>query len=199
MEIRKLSREQIQTVYHAYMVHDFDRNELRPLFSLLAGFDRGEYDCFGLYDEEKLCAYAYFVRLPSEEGGNICLFDYLAVIPAQRGQGIGSRFLQALPAHLPDARLIVGEMEDPDVPCSGDERAIREKRRHFYLKNGFLDTGVRSLVFGVDYALFEVPTGPSHSHDEIKKAYTSLYRSILAPLFFQTQFYLKDLSLDKKE
>ena len=190
MEVRTLSRKQIEEIYHAYMRDDFARNELRPLFSLLAGFDRGEYDCYGLYEQDALRAYAFFVRLPSD-GGDICLFDYLAVIPDLRGQGTGSLFLKALSDKLRGARCIVGEMEDPDAPCSDKERLIREKRRRFYMKNGFLDTGVRSEVFGVDYAIFEVPTGQTHSPDEIRGIYTALYRSILAPLFFKTQFRVK--------
>ena len=70
MEIRKLTRAQITEIYHKNMKRDFAGNELRPLFSLLAGFDRGEYDCFGFLDGGVLLAYAFFVRLPSD-GGNI--------------------------------------------------------------------------------------------------------------------------------
>ena len=43
-----------------------------------------------------LLAYAFFVILPGEEGPSL-LFDYLAVVPALRDQGIGSAFIAALP------------------------------------------------------------------------------------------------------
>ena len=191
MEIRKLTLlSELESIYNTCMIRDFPPNERRPLASLAAGWNRDEYDCYGLYEGNELLAYAFFVRLPGKSGFNY-LFDYLAVCEGHRGEGIGSAFLRLLSGRIQNAECIVGEMEDPDAPCEGQERAIREKRRRFYMRAGFLDTDVRACVFGVDYLLFEVPTKRAHTKDEIREIYTSLYRSILLPPFFETQFHLK--------
>ena len=67
-------------------------------------------------------------------------FWYFAVPEEKRGRGIGQRILAALLARYED-RSAVLDMEDPAQP-GAPNAAQRRRRRDFYLRNGFRETGV---------------------------------------------------------
>ena len=176
---------QVERLYEQRLRKDFPRNERRPLSSLRRSWEQGAYDCYGLFRGEDILGYAFFVRL-----GQSFLFDYLAIAEAHRDEGLGSLFLRQLAACFSGADCVVGEVEDPDKAPDPAARALRERRLRFYLRSGYRLTGLRATVFGADYQLLEVPTGRTHSAGELREAYTALYRSILPPLFFRTQFHV---------
>lgn len=184
MSIRRLTDfAQIEAIYQTRMKRDFARNELRPLASLRRSWQRDAYECYGLFEGEDLLGYAFFVRL----GGNY-LFDYLAIADGHRDEGLGSRFLRELAACLAGADCVVGEVEDPDRASDDETRALRERRLRFYLRSGYRKTELTSRVFGADYRILEVPTGKTHTTEQLRAVYTELYRNILPGLFFRTQF-----------
>ena len=67
-------------------------------------------------------------------------FWYFAVPEQRRGRGIGQRILAALLARY-EGRSAVLDMEDPAQP-GAPNAAQRRRRRDFYLRNGFRETGV---------------------------------------------------------
>ena len=67
-------------------------------------------------------------------------FWYFAVPEEKRGRGIGQRILAALLARY-EGRSAVLDMEDPAQPGAPNV-AQRRRRRDFYLRNGFRETGV---------------------------------------------------------
>ena len=67
-------------------------------------------------------------------------FWYFAVPEEKRGRGIGQRILTALLARY-EGRSAVLDMEDPAQP-GAPNAAQRRRRRDFYLRNGFRETGV---------------------------------------------------------
>ncbi len=67
-------------------------------------------------------------------------FWYFAVPEEKRGRGIGQRILSALLARY-EGRSAVLDMEDPAQP-GAPNAAQRFRRRDFYLRNGFRETGV---------------------------------------------------------
>ena len=68
----------------------------------------------------------------------IVYLAYLAVRADLRSRGTGSRALRELIRQYPDSQ-IVAEYEVPEEPDNPD--AIRTRRKHFYLRNGFRETG----------------------------------------------------------
>ena len=77
--------------------------------------------------------------------------------------------------------------------CVGpDEKPLRNRRLQFYLRNGYMETTLKSSVFGVSYRLLEASSSVPHSAKNIRTAYIELYRSILPEEFFQTQFSVSD-------
>ena len=174
---------QVEQLYKSRLKKDFARNELRPLASLRRSWEKDAYDCYGLFAGEELLGYAFFVR----QGKNY-LFDYLGIAEDYRDQGLGSIFLRQLAAGLTEADCVIGEVEDPEKAKDEQTRAVRQRRLQFYLRSGYLKTELRSVVFGVDYRILEIPTGTTHTADELRTIYTGLYRSILPAPFFRTQF-----------
>ena len=67
-------------------------------------------------------------------------FWYFAVPEEKRGHGVGQRILSALLARY-EGRSAVLDMEDPAQP-GAPNLAQRLRRRDFYLRNGFRETGI---------------------------------------------------------
>lgn len=78
------------------------------------------------------------------------LIDYLAVASEMRDCGIGSKILDELKTLYREKCLFL-ERETVLKSCENPEQ--RSRRRHFYLKNGFSDSGVYVNVYTVDMTL----------------------------------------------
>lgn len=76
---------------------------------------------------------------------------FLAIDANSRSKGYGSRAIETLTAEYPDRTHVVDfEMPDDAAP----NREQREKRRSFYLRNGYRETGLFLSYLGVDYEVF---------------------------------------------
>lgn len=183
--VRRLtSFSQVETLYRTRLKKDFAPAELRPLSSLRRSWERNAYDCFGLFAADELLGYAFFARLEKSY-----LLDYFAVAADRRGEGLGSLFLGRLAEIFRDADCVLCEAEDPDRASTPAERASREQRLRFYLRLGWRLTELRCVLFGVDYRLLELPAAGSHTEEELLALYCALYRGLLPPYFFRTQFH----------
>lgn len=189
--IQELSLPVLEQVYKNSMKRDFPRNELRPLASLKKSWIRGEYTAYGFYEDVEMLGYATFIRLPSKNNRSNYLFDYLAIMPEHRDQGLGSCFLQLLATELTDADCILGEVEDPDKAAEAADRLERSRRLKFYVRNGYRVTDVTSLVFGVNYRLLEIPTVAEHSNEEVAAIYTAFYQNVLPDFIFRRNFQVQ--------
>ena len=178
-EIRELRR-----IYNERMRQDFPSDELKPFFMIRRALRRGVYACYGLRerDGDALLGYAFFFR---ERDGRRFLFDYFAVDRARRSEGLGTAFLTLLREELRNADCVVGEVEDPDVSEDAAERATRQRRLDFYLRNGCVETGIRSRLFGVDYRVLELPLENPHTQAEVREAYEALYRQMLPARLYE--------------
>ena len=176
MYMKQLSLEEIREIYNIYLVNDFPKDEVKPLSMIEAAYRRGGYLSYGYFEEpEELRAYAFFLV-----DGDKYLLDYYAVREEFRGMGFGSRFIREL---AEDTLKAVGcallEIEDPAYAPDEETKALRESRRHFYMKNGLRDTGAEATVFGVEYKILEFPGKNSHSLEQIKTIYTDIYLTAL--------------------
>lgn len=84
-------------------------------------------------------------------GANLLHLKYLAVAAAQRGRGVGALLLceqvaagEAIARALgrPGCRGVLLEVEVPDGPPPGADRALRRRRVAFYRRQGALSTGI---------------------------------------------------------
>ena len=177
--VKTLSLPEIRSIYTDHVTRDFPPDERKPMDAIETAYARGEYQCFGAFEEDSLAAYAFFVRLRRKDE-TLYLFDYLAVLPEKRDQGVGSRFLQALMADaLAAADCVLLEVEHPDYAEIEDERALRLRRLAFYLRNGLTDTGVSARVYHVEFRILSLPVGKPRNPAEMADIYRALYRAVM--------------------
>ena len=197
--IEVLTLPQIRELYKSRMVQDFPANELKPLSMIERALARGEYAAYGALAEGEALAYAYFV-LRQEEGPCFALLDYLAVKKELRGTGIGSRFLQGLiTGPLAGMASALLEVDDPALAPDPKEKALRERRLRFYLRNGLNDTGVTARVFGAAFRVLALPIGPTPSRQETERMYEVLYRIMLPPRLYDANVFISCGQELKKE
>lgn len=120
----------------------FPPEETRPpdlvAETLAAGVER----MWVAVEDDRVMAVAVLFTRP----GGVVLLDFFAVVEDRRGNGTGSRFLQALIAQerAAGARMMLIEVDEPEV---GPDREMRLRRMAFYRR-----LGARELV-GVRHRL----------------------------------------------
>lgn len=152
--LRELDEKELTAVYETHMRRDFPKDELKPLRAILDMRAQGAYDCLGMFEEDRLCAYAYMVKV--QEKGYL-LLDYLAACADVRGQGNGSRMLAMLRDWYREENGIFLESECLRTSADEAQMKIRWRRLNFYRGNGCVPTQVKALVYGVEYDIFYIP------------------------------------------
>ena len=162
-----LNRQEIIDIYNKYMIEDFPPDELKPLSSILDMLSRGIYSCYGLFEGEKLLAYAYLTVLD-----DFVLVDYLAVTKTLRGGGIGTKLLTLLKELLKGKTILI-ECENPLFAKENQEKITQIRRLDFYKRNCFIQTNVTSVLFGVNYTILTYPESSTASQG-LNKVYLEM-------------------------
>ena len=124
----------------------FPPEERRPFFSLwLLSAIKAPVSLRAYMDGKDLGGFVLSV-----DSGKYLYISFIAVNPALRGKGYGSRMLEALRQQHPGRPLLV-EVEAPDP--AADNQAQRVKRMAFYEKNGFFDLDRTITGRGVTYKI----------------------------------------------
>ena len=134
-----------KAVLDAINVEAFPECERTSLDDLYDTGNEGNLDIIGIYVCDEPVGF-FAVR----KYGSMRYLAYFAVASSRRSSGIGSRALRSLIGYYPDCQIVV-EFEAPDNDSENNE--IRRRRRDFYLRNGFKETGWYRFY---DYAEFEV-------------------------------------------
>ena len=82
---------------------------------------------------------------------NLAYLFFLAINSTCRSKGYGSRAIETLKAAYPGKTQVV-DFEMLDDTAGNCQQ--REKRREFYLRNGYKETGLFLTYLGVDYEVF---------------------------------------------
>ena len=176
LKVRELQVDEIKSLYNERLTRDFPPDELKPLTMIMSALERNAYICYGALLGESILAYAFFVKC-----GNDALIDYYAVREDVRDAGIGSRFIQKLISGLLQGmNCVLLEIEDPNWSQDVRERDIRVRRLSFYTRNGLIETGVKSNVWGVPFCILELPLGERHSAAQIRMVYGEIYRVLMS-------------------
>lgn len=188
MDIRPITKEALKPIYHNHMVNDFPADELKPWSAIHALYDRGIYESYGLYDGSELLAYACLTRQQDEAW---YLLDYYAVCAQYRSHGYGSQFITMLWQACQHLQGIFVEIEQIDQANDQDERAIRERRRNFYLRNGLKTTSIRTQLFGVHYEMLYMPCATLQPEDQtLLGELTKIYQTIVPAQLYQQNVQL---------
>lgn len=188
LTIRLLQEDEIAEVYRTYMVKDFEVGELKPLTLILELKKEKLYFCYGLFDEEELRGYAFFIGR-KEEG--VVLLDYYAVCASQRSMGYGSKFLELLSGVLTDFTGVIAEVEDPEKAQDEIEKKLRLRRVAFYERNGFLTTSLYCSLFRHCYNIMFLRLRAGDYPDaQIHRSLDRIYHTL-----FNDKIYSENVSL----
>ncbi|MBR6706905.1 MAG: GNAT family N-acetyltransferase [Clostridia bacterium] len=177
---------QVEALYRIRLKEDFPPDELKPLDSMRRSWGKDAYECYGLFDGDDVLGYAFFVRRERD-----FLLDYFAIAREHRDRGLGTLFLRQLADRIRGANCAVCEVQDPDKAVNEKERIERERRLRFYLRSGFRKTELTSVLFGVNYRILEMPGTQAHTLQQVREAYTELYRRTLPEELFLAEFQVK--------
>ena len=172
--LQRMEAEEVVHVYENYMRRDFPKNELKPLSAIQRMLDEGMYDCLGLYEDNRLMAYGFFV---TDKKRGVFLLDYLAVSELCRGMGYGGKCLERIREFYKREKGILLECESLESAQSEEEKLLRERRIRVYLENGCVRTKLRSLLFGVEYEILYMPL--TEETADGAKELENLYRKIM--------------------
>ncbi|MGI6260741.1 MAG: GNAT family N-acetyltransferase [Acutalibacteraceae bacterium] len=180
MQLNPLTETEISEIYQNHLVFDFPADEVKPLGRILQMLHNGIYFAFGLFEDDVLRGYAFFVK---SGNGKAALLDYFAVLRGKRGGGIGSRFLALLRCELQNLDMVLLESEAIDAAENEEETTIRTRRIAFYLRNGVRKTGVRSVVFGVEYEILCMDCAAHTGSTELRRMLDDIYHQMFFPDF----------------
>lgn len=121
-------KKEVKEIYRA----SFPASERMPfvMMVLMSLLWNTQFNVF--YDGETLCGFVYMATI-----GRQTFIMFFAVDEKYRNKGYGSAILDAVQTRHPKNRIIVSI-----EPCeTTDESNIRNRRKAFYCRNGFAETG----------------------------------------------------------
>lgn len=138
----------LEKLYHA----SFPDYEAKPFEMIVNGVKEGRMDSYILKaakekeTELKPAGLAFLIK-----GKDIMLLDYLAINPDFQSGGLGSRMIKEL-SSIYDQPLII-EIESTNLDIKPEDQDQRERRKSFYIRNGFFDCNQEIELFGVQMEL----------------------------------------------
>ena len=131
----------------------FPANERIPIKHLLDDKIKREFWAFFYKDDGENAAAPKFCGFSNSiTHGSITNIVYFAVVPELRSRGYGSQILQVIREQHPDTRIVV-DIEVEEDSKDAEELERRNRRRDFYLRNGFGSSPVDYVWQGEHYRL----------------------------------------------
>lgn len=120
----------------------FPKHERMPFPLMVAMSKLWNTQFFGFYDDGIPCGLAYWAL-----NRKMVFVMFLAVDKSLRSKGYGSAILQEIKNRYPNKKTIISiepcEENAPDIE-------LRKRRKAFYLRNGYKETGYRMRLNGVE-------------------------------------------------
>lgn len=189
--IERLTGKQILAIYEGAAQEHFPKEELKPTEIVKRLLEEKAYEGLGLFCGEELAGYALFARIPE---GKVLLLDYYAVLTAFRNGGMGSFFLEQMKTFYGDRMAILLETEAPEQALTEEDRRLRIRRNEFYIRNGAVQTRVRSSLYGVAFGIFCIPLAEKPGDGQVLEELDAIYRYI-----FSGESYAKHVRIEIRE
>lgn len=177
--------------FYAMIQRDFARGEYQPFSVLSDQLARGVQQGLVLQDGERQLAYAIVSGCLAN---NSLLVSLLAVMPGQRGNGVGSFFLKAIAQKYAGRDAIILEVERPKDAKTPQEAQRRKKRIAFYQKAGFhVVPGIGFYsIWGVPMHLMALPlqADARQIDNNIDKTISELYAPLLEEHMEQLKIHM---------
>ncbi len=187
MQIKVLSKEEMEFIFKNYMPEAFPPKELKSLLHMRLLYDSGNYYCIGAYDGDELLCYAMLAVSPDK---SCALLDYLASTKNVRNKGIGSFVVKELVSkkHL-DCPILL-EVDDPEFALDEKEKEIRTRRINFYLRNGCEMTDLKTYVYEADFKIMSI--NHSLNIDKVRDSIDKLYKTIFTKEVIKKHIVMKN-------
>ena len=146
----------------------FPANERIPIKHLLD--DKIKREFWAFFDGDLFCGFSNSIT-----HGSITNIIYFAVMPELRSCGYGSQILQAIRGKHPNSRIVV-DIEVEEDSKDAEELERRNRRRDFYLRNGFGSSPVDYVWQGEHYRLLSA--GGSVTEKEFRNFWKEILKDI---------------------
>ena len=146
----------------------FPANERIPIKHLLD--DKIKREFWAFFDGDLFCGFSNSIT-----HGSITNIVYFAVVPELRSRGYGSQILQVIREQHPDTRIVV-DIEVEEDSKDAEELERRNRRRDFYLRNGFGSSPVDYVWQGEHYRLLSA--GGSVTEKEFRDFWKEILKDI---------------------
>ncbi|MCM1473695.1 MAG: GNAT family N-acetyltransferase [Muribaculaceae bacterium] len=123
----------------------FPENERIETDDMFSFPEESGREVIGIYTEDKFSG--FIITIKYRKCVYIC---YFAVCPKKRSQGIGGQALKMLKEYYPDCQIVV-DFEAPDENSDNNPQRIR--RRNFYYRNGFFETGYYQFYMQTEFEI----------------------------------------------
>jgi GNAT superfamily N-acetyltransferase len=189
MQIRILDDKERHSIYHQHLQKDFHQSEVKPYTLVEKLITEQRYLCYGLWDDEELKGYAFFVK---GSDSPTLLLDYFAVLSDYRSQGLGGKFIQAIQENMSKDKLtLIAEVENPAHASDEQSRDLMNRRIQFYIRNGFRQSKVLSRVFTDEYMIIYYKEEPYQYEDGLVMELKQLYQAIFGEEVCRNQIQVK--------
>jgi len=141
---RKSDKRNIKTLY----LKAFPKEERLPIWFLALKAKAESVNFYSLYDDDRWVGFIYFALK-----NDLLYVLFFAIDEASRSQGYGGSVISELKEMFPTHKIVLNtEVLDENAPNNSD----RIRRRRFYEKHGFKETGYRvklTNTLSFDYML----------------------------------------------
>lgn len=154
----------------------FPKSEIIPMAFLLARAEKEFIDFWAFYEQGEFVGFTYSI---TKDG--LTFLQYLAVNSTVQSKGYGSKMLSHIQAQHPGNRLALN-LEVLDEHAENSEQ--RKRRRAFYAKNNYEETGIITRVNG--NTLDTLILGGNTTIEELQRVFKTFTGFILG-LFIRYQ------------
>lgn len=142
MELRvekvRFSSHDTKSIY----LEAFPKEERMPFWMMVGMSKLWNTKFLSFYDDKTLCGFVYMAT-----SMKLAFIMFFAVDKQLRSNGYGSKILDMIHKMYPNKKIII-TIERCDVDSSDIE--LRKRRKNFYLRNGYKETGYLIKMAGVD-------------------------------------------------
>ncbi len=120
----------------------FPKEERMPFWMMVGMSKFWNTQFLSFYDNDRLCGFVYMAS-----NKKLAFIMFFAVDKELRSKGYGSKILDKIQKMNPKKKLII-TIERCDVDSADIE--LRKRRKNFYLRNGYKETGYLIKLAGVE-------------------------------------------------
>lgn len=131
-----------------------------------------DFELLAIYRRNKFVGFCYLISQ-----GDLTLVLYLALSKKFQGQGYGSLILAQIKEYKQNQRLIL-EIEIPNQEAPNYQQ--RQRRKDFYLKNGFEFSGLITKEKGEEFEIMILKDNQVTSQE-----YLAVLKKLFTPLIFK--------------